>query len=92
MGETGSRQVEARKLRWETGSRNHWIRLVCGTMLPFCLGVSLRSPVAAQGHGDLSGMVEDTGGKAVPGAVVTLMAREWAAAYASPRCGRRFTT
>jgi hypothetical protein len=28
-------------------------------------------------------MVEDTGGKAVPGAVVTLMAREWAAAYSS---------
>ena len=46
-------------------------------ILPFCLALVLQSPVAAQGNGRLSGTIEDTAGKAVSGAVVTLSLGEW---------------
>jgi hypothetical protein len=52
--------------------RNILRSLVHGIIVPFCLSLLLQSPVAAQGNGRLSGSIEDTAGKAVSGAVVTL--------------------
>ncbi len=43
----------------------------------------LQCPVDAQNDGTLSGVVEDTVGKGIPGAKVTLLAPEWAAVYSS---------
>ena len=59
------------------GSRVH------GIILPFCLSLFMQSPVAAQGNGRLSGIIEDNAGKAVPGAVVTLSFGEWTGVYSS---------
>ena len=56
---------------------------VHGIILPFCLSVFLQSPVAAQGNGRLSGTIEDTAGKVVSGAVVTLALQESAGVYSS---------
>src|ERR1017187_5760256 len=56
---------------------------VHGIILPFCLSVFLQSPVAAQGNGRLSGIIEDTAGKVVSGAVVTLSLGESAGVYSS---------
>src|ERR1035441_2100748 len=56
---------------------------VHGIILPFCLSLFLQSPVAAQGNGRLSGTIEDTAGKVVSGAVVTLLLGESAGVYSS---------
>jgi hypothetical protein len=70
----------ARLIQW---GRNILRSRVHGIILPFCLSLLLQSPASAQGNGRLSGIIEDTAGKVVSGAVVTLSLGESAGVYSS---------